>query len=1385
MPPRKTATTASKSRRTSVSNKAFDEARAAQKAKELAEKKAREAAADRSVLKAAAYFTEMESCGSFTQVLEPFGLDYSATQAALARLTKRELLRDNDEYWYTHYGLSRKGLIKAVELLVADEGDEATKKLKERFAESEDATELDRRHYETLEALIAIFKGEAPANKAVSTVSGWERYGRFRGAWYSETAETDERFRKLLEWLPDVFFSSFFDYVCDNFQSTSDLGLKPFAIDYLRERLTADDNAVDWLLYHADFLKKGNPEACAARVRGGTVSGELMLGVAALYRNEPPKTALDHIKKALSLAGRKRLFENFTEDWFYLVALYRDRENPQSLKKLKQLAETKKIAENEATYWLWLLAAEGCMLDYKRRANACMRELLSSYDEAASYGLFYVLADRVGIEFEFSWHRDKQIAALREAGLPFAVELYRFQTTDASKKTLQDAAQAGIAPLLPDYEEKAVWETVLDRLLAEESLLDTEVKRTKNASQGSGPSARIVYQLDVPKNDIQVIVQKTRNGVNWSKGSAITLPTFAKGVDGMTTQDKAVASAVRKSPHWNRYVLSWYPAMEALIGSPTVFDATTGAHLEVVSEPLRITVRHDKAGYCFETNLASDFNVGDKLSVSLPQNGRVVVVKPTEKEQSLLKTLHQVNHFPEKSVPKLTAYLEKLSKRTPVMSELLKNSTTLKKVKGDARITFRIQPLEEGFYSVEALVHPLSASSLACEPGEGLAYLAANSAEGTVQVERDLEAEKKNFVAIEAAIAALDDRREERFVWRLDLRGTLTLLEAVREAESLALVEWPEGEKFFVQKAKLSADALKLSLSRVGSWFEVEGKVRLDKKTYLSIAELLEKIRSEESGFIRLSDTEYVALTESLRKQLALLDGFAGKGKRGAVKVSVFNANLIEGLEDAGVEVDADEAYRAFEKRMREARDYFPSIPKGLRAELRSYQQEGYEWLARLAHWGAGALLADDMGLGKTIQAIALLLERAQMGAALVVAPASVLFNWVDELKRFAPSLKPIVFNQADRDQVVSAVGAGDVVLVTYGVLSQEIDKLASREWASLVLDEAHTIKNRETKMSKAAKQLKSDARVLLTGTPIQNHLSEIWNLFDVANPGLLGGFDAFGERFIVPVERDHNREQQRLLKRLISPFILRRTKAEVLEELPQKTDITIRVELSEKERALYENLRESASINLESGVINSIEALAELTKLRQAACHPALVNPKLKIESSKTKAFLSLVDDLQEGGHRALVFSQFTSHLALIRKALDEKGVPYLYLDGAVPAGERKKLADEFQKSEVPLFLISLKAGGTGLNLTDADFVIHLDPWWNPAIEDQASDRAYRIGQEKPVTIYRLVSENTIEEKILRLHETKKSLADALLEGSDVSSRFSRDEILKLLAAG
>lgn len=415
--------------------------------------------------------------------------------------------------------------------------------------------------------------------------------------------------------------------------------------------------------------------------------------------------------------------------------------------------------------------------------------------------------------------------------------------------------------------------------------------------------------------------------------------------------------------------------------------------------------------------------------------------------------------------------------------------------------------------------------------------------------------------------------------------------------------------------------------------------------------------------------------------------------------------------------------------------------------------------------------------------------SRAALGPQLVLMPTNVLMNWQQELNRFAPALTVKNFNQGDRKAIIESCESGDVVICTYGLLVTECELLTGKVWTTIVLDEAHSIKNRDTQTSKGAMQLKGDFRLLLTGTPLQNHLSEIWNLFQFANPGLLGTFQQFTDRFILPVERDHDTSRQRILKNMLTPFMLRRTKEDVLNELPEKTEITLRVELSDDEQALYDNLRQTAIANLENDRKNSLKALAEITKLRQAACNPKLVNPKLELQSSKMQAFLNLVQQLHQSGHRALVFSQFTSHLALVREELDRinaadntRPLEYLYLDGSTSAQERNSLVKKFQTGDEPLFLISLKAGGVGLNLTAADYVIHLDPWWNPAIEDQASDRAHRIGQERPVTVYRIIAANTIEEKIIRLHQNKRSLADALLQDADIFTSISADDVIKLL---
>ncbi|MFG0263385.1 MAG: DEAD/DEAH box helicase, partial [Novipirellula sp. JB048] len=449
-------------------------------------------------------------------------------------------------------------------------------------------------------------------------------------------------------------------------------------------------------------------------------------------------------------------------------------------------------------------------------------------------------------------------------------------------------------------------------------------------------------------------------------------------------------------------------------------------------------------------------------------------------------------------------------------------------------------------------------------------------------------------------------------------------------------------------------------------------------------------------------------------------------------------------------------------------------------------------WLARLSKWGVGGVLADDMGLGKTVQTLGVLLDRAALGPTLVIAPTSVGDNWVREAERFAPSLKPHLYRDSDRQELIDAVGPGDLVVVSYQLVQRDAKKFATRDWSTLILDEAQFIKNSQTKTSRAIRMINADWRIGLSGTPLENHLGELWSLFRTISPGLLGSWDRFRNRFADPIERHKDDKQRQSLARLVRPFILRRTKNKVLKELPERTEITLHAELSQAERKRYEDVRMAALAELSGESTDAAQAgqqrirtLAWLTRLRQLACHPRLVDTTWKKGSAKLDLLMNLVEELREGEHRALVFSQFVKHLSVIREALDKQGITYQYLDGATAAPERQRRVDAFQNGEGELFLISLKAGGTGLNLTAADYVIHLDPWWNPAVEDQATDRAHRIGQQKPVTVYRLVAEGTIEEQILQLHADKRELVAGVLDGTDRAARMDTDELIKLIREG
>ncbi len=380
-----------------------------------------------------------------------------------------------------------------------------------------------------------------------------------------------------------------------------------------------------------------------------------------------------------------------------------------------------------------------------------------------------------------------------------------------------------------------------------------------------------------------------------------------------------------------------------------------------------------------------------------------------------------------------------------------------------------------------------------------------------------------------------------------------------------------------------------------------------------------------------------------------------------------------------------------------------------------------------------------------------------------------------------------ILHNASDRTALIKSLGKMDILICSYGLLHQSGDLLLDKSWQMIILDEAQAIKNSETKRWKYATQLNSKCRIAMTGTPIENHLGELWSIFHFLNPGLLGSLKFFQQRFSGPIEKNQDPVAKRALKSLVSPYVLRRTKSEVLLELPPKIEQSILIEPSAEEVAFYDAVRVKAlerisALDKAENNTKRFSILAEISRLRQACCHANLVEENINITSSKVKTFITLAKNIIDNKHKALIFSQFVRYLDIIKQALDEEKIDYQYLDGSTPIKARQRAVDAFQSGKGDLFLISLKAGGTGLNLTAADYVIILDPWWNPAVEDQAADRAHRMGQLRPVTVYRLIMKNSIEEKILALHKNKKDLAADLLSGSDMTGKISEEDLVGLI---
>jgi superfamily II DNA or RNA helicase len=882
----------------------------------------------------------------------------------------------------------------------------------------------------------------------------------------------------------------------------------------------------------------------------------------------------------------------------------------------------------------------------------------------------------------------------------------------------------------------------------------------------------------------------------WSLGRSIALKRLKTDInefDYLTPQDLRVCSHIHHHQYgYNRQTYEFSDAaIGSLVGHPLVFwENAPTIRVEIAKGEPELLVKEEK-GDRVTLQFLPAIKESQNIIVVKESPTRLKAIQVNEEHRRIAEILGKQNRLevPTNAKERVLTAIDAVSGIVTVHSDIGGGMSNAEEVESDSKPHIHLLPAGGGL-KVSVLARPFVQSGSYYRPGTGGATVIAEVEGKRLQTTRNLREEKKLANAAVAACSTLARYEEHEGEWAIeDPEDCLELLLELQALEDSAILEWPEGEKLRVShRADLSN--FRMSIQRQRDWFATEGELQLDDRLVLDMQQLMTLLDKTSSRFVPLGDGQFLALTQEFRKRLDELRSFSEKHGKG-VRFHPLAAIALEDFMDEVGTLKADKHWKAHIKRLKEMQSLEPQLPSTLQAELRDYQIDGFNWLARLAHWGVGACLADDMGLGKTLQALAVILTRAPEGPTLILAPTSVCMNWISEAQKFAPTLNVIQFGSGDRQQTLDNLQPFDMAVCTYGLLQQEVsgEMLSKVQWQTIVLDEAQAIKNFATKRSQAAMNLQGGFKLITTGTPIENHLGELWNLFRFINPGLLGSLENFNQRYANPIERSQDKQARNKLKKLIQPFLLRRTKNQVLQELPSRTEILLHVDLSKEEMAFYEALRREAIAKLSESDAAAgqkhLQVLAEIMKLRRACCNARLVTPDLPLPSSKLQLFGEVLSELLENRHKALVFSQFVDHLHIIRTYLDEQKIHYQYLDGSTPANERKKRVDAFQAGEGDVFLISLKAGGTGLNLTAADYVIHMDPWWNPAVEDQASDRAHRIGQHRPVTIYRLVAKGTIEEKIVNLHQQKRDLADSLLEGTDMSGKISTDMLLQLISAG
>lgn len=637
--------------------------------------------------------------------------------------------------------------------------------------------------------------------------------------------------------------------------------------------------------------------------------------------------------------------------------------------------------------------------------------------------------------------------------------------------------------------------------------------------------------------------------------------------------------------------------------------------------------------------------------------------------------------------------------------------------------------------------------------------------------------------------------RRSRTHRELGQDGNISSAQFPRVARDLMALGWRvKADKKVIRYAGESSISVKSGID----WFDVQGRVKFGEES-ASLPELLKAARSGQT-MIELGDGSTGMIPEDWLQTWGLLG--VGQNSGGTIRFQNNQGWLLNALLAERKLVDMDAGFEQYSKRLQKFESLKPrKEPAGFQGELRPYQRDALGWFKFLGDLGFGGCLADDMGLGKTVQVLALLESRRarklakgeERNPSIVVAPRSLVFNWIKEAGRFAPKLKVVDYTGTGRKARLAAEPGADLLVTTYGSLRRDAAELAERMFDYVVLDEATAIKNAGSLSAKAARVLRSEHRLALSGTPVENNLHELWSLFEFLNPGMLGRSSSF-KKF---AEEDVDAADLSKIGHAIRPFFLRRTKTEVLTELPAKTEQVLTVELSKKNRERYDELREyfreellgaaeagEAGAQEEDLEVDRLNVLTALLRLRQAACHPGLVDEGLREEdSAKLEALMPRLEELCAEGHKVLVFSQFTTMLGIVKDRLAALKIPFEYLDGQT--AKRQECVERFQEDpNIPVFLISLKAGGHGLNLTASDYVFILDPWWNPAIESQAIDRAHRMGQTRPVFAYRLIAKNTVEERVMEMQAKKRQLADDLFQGgTGVLKNLTRADLDSLLS--